>query len=107
MYFSIVKINILNKLINFLRKNIEKSSFEKILYANFRLGSEFNIIQLGAHDGVKHDFLSKFLLERESKGILIEPINDYYNSLVENFSKFPNLIKLKVALHSHLKDSII
>ena len=107
MRYSVIKIKIFNKIINLLRNSIDKISFESILNKSFKKGDEFRIIQVGAHDGVKHDFLSNFLIERDSKGILIEPINDYYNSLVQNFSKFPNLIKLKIALHCNLKESII
>jgi len=49
-----------------------------ILENNYKQESSFNFIQVGANDGVSFDFLYDFLIKRNSKGIVIEPIKEYY-----------------------------
>lgn len=107
MIFSVIKLKIINRIIYILNKKTNNYRFEVLINKKFKGRDSFNLIQVGAHDGVKHDFLYDFLVIRKPSGILIEPIVDYYNSLCDNFKIFPNLIKLNIALHKNLKESII
>jgi FkbM family methyltransferase len=74
-------------------------SSENILKRNFPENKDFNFIQVGANDGISFDFLYSFVVKRKSKGIVIEPISDYYNELENNYREFIEIIKVKKAVH--------
>jgi FkbM family methyltransferase len=78
-------------------------SIKNILYKNFRPGTPFVFIQVGANDGISHDFLYEFVMQHESTGIVIEPLSDYFELLQENYAYTSSIYKVKKAVHSHLK----
>lgn len=88
MIFSVIKLKIINRIIYILNKRTNKYRFEVLINKKYKKVDTFNLIQVGAHDGVKHDFLYDFLVSRKPCGILIEPIVDYYKSLCENLKFF-------------------
>lgn len=71
-----------------LEKLIPKFSCKKILEKNFKENSSFSFIQVGANDGVSFDYLFEIVTNRNSKGIVIEPIKEYYDELVKNYESF-------------------
>jgi FkbM family methyltransferase len=88
-----------------LRKRIFSS--QKILEVNFKTDSKFNFIQVGANDGVSFDFLYDFVTKRNSSGIVVEPIQEYFEELVINYKNFPQIIKINKAIHPIDKKIII
>lgn len=74
-------------------------SSQKILEKNFKINSTFSFIQVGANDGVSFDFLYEFVTKRNSIGVVIEPILEYFNELEANYKEFPKIIKINKALH--------
>ena len=72
---------------------------KRILEKNFKIDDSFNFIQIGANDGISFDFLYDFVVVRKSCGIVVEPINEYYNELVKNYDKFENIVKVNKAVH--------
>ncbi len=57
-------------------------------------------IQIGAHDGVTADFLHDTVVNRRWKGILVEPVRELFDRLVENKKHVPGLVFENVAISS-------
>mgnify|MGYP000182424759 CR=1 FL=1 len=82
-------------------------STERILIKNYPLGKEISFIQIGANDGKSFDFLYDFLITRNPKGVVIEPIKEYYNELCLNYNDFEKIIKINKAVHESIKKVIV
>lgn len=82
-------------------------SIHRILERNYPKKGKFNFIQVGANDGISFDFLYEFVISRESSGLVIEPVIDYYKELVSNYKDFPEIIKVNKAVHSFEKSKKI
>lgn len=74
-------------------------SSRRLLERNFPKKSYFNFIQVGANDGVSFDNLYEFVVNRNSGGLVIEPIKEYFDRLVNNYVGFENIIKENKAVH--------
>ena len=46
-----------------------------------------SLLQIGANDGKRFDELNYFIKKYKIKSILVEPINEYFNELKNNYSK--------------------
>lgn len=105
--FFLFVIGMLNKFGRgfILKKKI--SSSQLILERNFKINCKFNFVQVGANDGVSFDFLYDFVKQRNSCGIVIEPIKQYYNELLINYKDFPEIVKINKAIHPTNKEIII
>lgn len=81
--------------------NFKKNLFncELILKRNFKEKTNFSFIQVGANDGVSFDFLYSFVINRKSRGVVIEPIVEYFEDLVKNYVEYPNIVKVNKAVH--------
>ncbi len=55
-------------------------------------------IQIGAHDGVTSDFLHDTVVNRDWRGVLVEPVRDLFELLVKNKSGLEGLIFENVAI---------
>lgn len=106
-YLLILIIRISNKFGRgfILKKNIFSSQY--ILERNFPENEEFNFVQVGANDGISFDFLYDFVVKRKPEGILIEPVNDYFLELQQNYKDFEKLILLNIAIHPFEKTLLI
>ncbi|MFC6876102.1 FkbM family methyltransferase [Flavobacterium myungsuense] len=82
-------------------------SSKNILEINFQKNEKFNFIQVGANDGVSFDFLFDFIVLRDSQGIVIEPVKDYFSELVANYGNFNKIIKINKAVHPFLNRVVI
>lgn len=85
----------------YLKKRIFSS--QNILEKNFPIRESFNFIQVGANDGISFDYLFDFVTKRNSIGVVIEPVNDYFQELNQNYKEYPNIIKINKAVHSSQK----
>lgn len=101
MFSSLKMKQIYNVLIY---KNID---FEGFLFSYFRPNQDFKFVQIGAHDGVKYDFLFDFLKFVNPNGICVEPVSEYFQALQSNFHAFPNVILLNLAIHHSDKTIVI
>lgn len=77
---------------------------EEILKKKFRPGSDFYFIQVGANDGVSHDWLYDFVKDRKSYGVVIEPLPDFFALLKKNYSYTPRVKPLHCAVHASAND---
>ena len=82
-------------------------SSRRVLENNFLRDDNFNFIQVGANDGVSFDFLYDFVTVRNSRGVVIEPVLEYFNELVNNYQNYPNIIKINKAVHPSEKEILI
>jgi FkbM family methyltransferase len=103
-FFLFIFFKILNKFYN-KYNNTFKS--DRILKNNFPESLEFKFIQVGANDGISFDNLYDFVVKRDSKGIVIEPLKEYFLKLELNYSKFKDIIKINKAVHPTFKESYI
>lgn len=106
-WIFIISIKILNKYgrLFYLKKRFFSS--QAILEKNFPKQKNFNFIQIGANDGVSFDFLYDFIIKRNSEGIVVEPVKEYFDELVQNYKDYPKIIKINMAVHSLQKNVII
>lgn len=100
-------INLLNKFKRGLYFKKKILSTQLILEKNFKINSTFNFIQVGANDGVSFDFLYDFVIKRNSSGLVIEPVPEYFKELKANYFEFPNIIPVNKAIHPTAKEIII
>lgn len=73
---------------------------KRILEKTFPPGSEFLFIQVGAHDGISHDFLYSFVKDRDSSGLVIEPLPDLFGRLKSNYAYTDKIIPIQLAVHA-------
>jgi hypothetical protein len=85
----------------------KKFSTKNILNNNYSINSFFSFIQIGANDGVSFDFLYDFVTKRDAIGIVVEPVQSYFAELLENYKKYPKIIKVNKAVHKQKKDILI
>lgn len=55
-------------------------------------------LQIGANDGIIFDHLREFIVKDEWQGILIEPVKETFEELVENHKKSKNLKFINIAI---------
>ncbi len=65
-----------------------------------------SFIQIGANDGRKNDPLYEFvtLNYKRVNGLCVEPMKDFYEKLKANYSRFPNITPINVAIHNTAKE---
>jgi FkbM family methyltransferase len=90
------KINKHQGIYSFLYKS------NRILRLNYPQNGKFHFVQVGANDGVSFDFLYDFLSEREPFGLVIEPVEEYFTELTENFKNFKHVKPVRLAVHRDL-----
>jgi len=79
-----------------------------MLMREFKPRDEFSFVQIGANDGVTFDtFLYPFVTSRRSRGLVLEPLTIYYNKLEDNYSGFPDIKTLNLALHATQDKALI
>lgn len=103
----IIISKVLNKFKYGRKLNRKFFSSERILKNNFLKSNDFSFIQVGANDGISFDFLYDFVTVRNSKGVVIEPVLEYFNELVNNYQNYPNIIKINKAVHPYEKELLI
>ncbi|KVV15876.1 FkbM family methyltransferase [Flavobacterium sp. TAB 87] len=112
MIFQLNKIFLLirkveNKVRKYFGNHSKLLSSKKMLEINFEEKSNFKFIQIGANDGVSFDFLYEFVVCRESQGLVIEPIKEYYDELLKNYSEYPEIFAINIAVHPTIKKTYI
>jgi FkbM family methyltransferase len=55
-------------------------------------GADFYFIQMGAHDGVLADSLNSLIRRYSLQGFLVEPMKNFYEDLINNYSDQPQLV---------------
>jgi FkbM family methyltransferase len=66
-----------------------------------KMHPDFFFIQIGANDGKQFDPIRTYIRYYQWKGILLEPVADYFAELQENYADCPNLKFVNAAIADH------
>lgn len=72
-----------------------------LLQLNFK--ERFKFIQVGANDGISFDTLYNFVIKRQSSGIVIEPVKQYFQELKDNYKNYPAIKPVNKGIHPSAK----
>lgn len=106
-WLFIIFVKVINKYGRFFFLSKVKFSSKRILEKNFKEKKKFNFIQVGANDGISFDFLYDFVIKRDSSGVVIEPVIEYFKELEHNYKDYEKIIKINQAVHPFYTDVII
>lgn len=70
--------------------------FDEVIHRNIHPG--FLFVQIGANDGIQEDPIRKYIHKYHWKGILVEPVKEYFERLVVNYADCKNLSFENVAI---------
>ncbi len=74
----------------------QPKTFKEILNQYNRIkGGKLSFIQIGAMDGVSHDDLYINVMNNEWTGLLVEPLPDMFEKLIENYQLSPGFLKFE------------
>lgn len=102
--YTIIALSLISKRLGrgkYFRKKIFSS--KNILEKNYQIKSDFSFLQVGANDGISFDFLYDFVVKRNSSGIVIEPVKEYFDELYNNYKNHSAIIKINKAVHKNKK----
>lgn len=80
-------------------KTLKPCNFYGKLRENYTQSEDFCFIQVGANDGVKFDGLYEFVSSHKCRGLVIEPLKVYFDSLEKNYASFPDITAIHRAIH--------
>ena len=70
----------------------ESKTFTEIInWYNHKKNGKINFLQIGAMDGVKHDELHRYIRNYDWSGVMVEPLPDMFDRLVQNYQDRPGL----------------
>lgn len=70
----------------------EPKTFTEILNLyNRNKQGKVHFLQIGAMDGVKHDELYRYVTTNDWSGVLVEPLPDMFDRLLQNYQDYPGL----------------
>jgi FkbM family methyltransferase len=70
----------------------EPKTFTEILnWYNHNKQGKINFLQIGAMDGVKHDELYRYVINNNWTGVLVEPLPDMFERLLQSYEDRPGL----------------
>ncbi|MBT7040985.1 MAG: FkbM family methyltransferase [Bacteroidetes bacterium] len=100
---------ILNSMGYCLRPINQFFSFDALLNSHIRRNENLFFVQLGACDGVTFDPLYRFVTNNHNniKGIVVEPVSEYFKELQYNYRKYPNIITVQAAIHNKEEEMTI
>ena len=83
--------------------------FQLIMDAFLKKNNELFFIQIGANDGKSFDPIYEFVINNHKnvRGILLEPLEDYFMELKRNYKGYSNVTILNLAVHNSNKEMII
>jgi FkbM family methyltransferase len=111
---------IIKQVVIFLKRQVYRTGYQIKKTKNFvfldsillklldKKGS-INFIQIGANDGKNDDPLHHFIKWNKAKvsGYVLEPVKEYYAELQKNYSGFPTIKTLNLAIHNSETEMII
>ncbi len=77
--------------------------FEPLLLRQLRANPDFFFIQIGANDGIFHDAIHSFVTRERVRGLVVEPLQDFFDELVKNYQPYPRITPVRAAIHRSLK----
>ena len=88
---------------------LTENFFELLLYEVLKRNNGLSFIQIGGNDGISFDPLYDFVRanHHQVKGIVVEPLNDYFKQLSFNYRNYPNITPIEIAVHKSEKEMTI
>jgi FkbM family methyltransferase len=81
-------------------ERLDHSEFlEPLLYRRLHRCPDFFFVQIGANDGVFNDPIRQFVTRHDLAGLVVEPLKDFYEKLVQNYQPYPKVKPVNVAIH--------
>lgn len=103
MFKDIIKYIFRNLGFELSRIGSNEKSLESLIIKYSNKDNEFFFVQVGANDGVRYDPIYKVVNKLNIKGVVIEPIKDYYIELVKNYYGNKNIKTVNKAIYSEDK----
>jgi FkbM family methyltransferase len=88
----------LNSIIELFENRFRTDDIDSMIDFFSRMKKDVYFIQIGANDGVSGDPIHTFVVRDGWSGILVEPLRDMFDRLVENYRKQKKLIFENVAI---------
>ena len=83
----------------------EVNLLDSIIYKFYN--PKFFFIQIGANDGKRFDPIFEIVNELNLSGLVIEPIKEYFEDLVKNYSDSANVFPINKAIYSESTELIM
>jgi FkbM family methyltransferase len=83
--------------------------FESLIETFIKKNNDLFFIQIGANDGKSFDPIYELVTNnpKNMRGILLEPVKDYFEKLKINYEKHSNIIIFNLAVHNSNKEMTI
>ena len=81
--------------------------FREVIQAEYERRGEFPFVQIGANDGVSFDSLYEFVCNRMSRGLVVEPLPRFFESLRKNYEGYPAIKPVQCAIHPSETSAVI
>lgn len=83
--------------------------FNSLLHQLLKKQQNLTFLQIGANDGVRYDPIYKFVTQHHHhiKGVVLEPVKDYYLELQKNYKNYKNIKTINKAIHHSLQETTI
>lgn len=80
--------------------------FEPLLYTHLKNHGSLYFVQIGANDGKSSDPIHQFVTRNHHKvkGIVVEPLGDFFEQLKNSYAKYPNVTPVNAAIHRSEKE---
>ncbi|WP_037337784.1 FkbM family methyltransferase [Salinisphaera hydrothermalis] len=101
-------LRLLNKLIKPFRYEISRiDEFEKAIRKTLRKQEQFYFVQVGANDGVHFDNLFALVSNDKCRGLVVEPLEYYFEKLERHYAGFPNIQPIRCAIHESESTAVV
>ncbi len=95
----------MRKLINQALKHlgyeiVRRSRLVDFMEQRLRRNPDFCFVQIGANDGLRFDSLYAFVTGHGCRGLVVEPLKDYFERLKLNYRDYDRVIPVNLAIHA-------
>ena len=78
---------------------VKISRFADLLDQRYQAAPDFTFVQIGANDGIRFDNLYAFVTEHQCRGVVVEPLPDFFERLALNYKDCPRIKPIRAAVH--------
>lgn len=90
----------LRKLLELFNLRIVQIPLTEQMLNTLHKRKKINFLQIGANDGISFDCLYDYVTQYNWEGVVVEPLEDFYKSLCNNYKDYPNVKPIKYAINS-------
>lgn len=97
---EILRVLVRKLLALFNLRLVEIPLTEQILNS-LQMQKKVKFLQIGANDGISFDCLYDYVTQHQWDGVVVEPLEDFYESLCNNYKNYPSVKPIKYAINSN------